>query len=186
MPDISNARVLVLATHGFEQSELEYPVKHLREKGAEVCVASPDGQDICGWSDGDWGERVAVDAKIGDLQEGDFDALVLPGGQMNPDILRTKPEAVRMVKAFYDAGKPIAAICHGPWLLVEADVLRGRSATSYASIATDVKNAGADWKDEEVVVDQAIITSRSPKDLPAFVAKIVEEIEEGAHNRSAA
>lgn len=186
MPDIGNARVLVLATNGFEQSELEHPVNHLREKGADVCVASPDGNDIRGWKDGDWGDTVTVNAALGNLSEEEFDALVLPGGQMNPDILRTKPEAVSLVKAFYDAGKPIAAICHGPWLLVEADVLRGRNATSYASIATDVKNAGATWKDEEVVVDEAIITSRSPKDLPAFCAKIVEEIEEGAHNRSAA
>lgn len=186
MTDISQARILVLATHGFEQSELEYPVSHLRDRGADVCVASPDGNDIRGWKDGGWGDSVTVNATIGDLSEEEFDALVLPGGQMNPDILRTKPEAVSLVKAFYDAGKPIAAICHGPWLLVEADVLQGRNATSYGSIKTDVKNAGATWKDEEVVVDQAIITSRSPKDLPAFVAKIVEEVEEGAHNRSAA
>ncbi len=186
MPDIKQSRILIIATHGFEQSELEHPLKNLREHGANVTVASPDGQKIRGWDGDDWGDEVDVDATIGDVSEADFDALVVPGGQINPDILRTKPEAVRLVNDFYDAGKPIAAICHGPWLLVEADILRGREATSYASIATDVKNAGANWKDQEVVVDQAIITSRSPADLDAFVAKIVEEVQEGPHERRAA
>lgn len=186
MPSIETARVLVISADGFEQSELEYPVEKLKKRGATVTIATPDGERIRGWDGGDWGDSVDADAKIGDVNDDDFDALVLPGGQINPDILRTKPEAVRLVKQFHDAGKPIAAICHGPWLLVEADILRGREATSYGSIATDLKNAGANWKDEKVVVDQAIITSRSPDDLEAFVAKIVEEIEEGRHARDAA
>lgn len=186
MPNINESRILVMSTHGFEQSELEHPVKSLRSHGATVTVASPDGEKIRGWDNGDWGNTVEADAKIEDVSVEDFDALVLPGGQINPDILRTKPEAVRLVRDFFDAGKPIAAICHGPWMLVEADVLRGREATSYDSIKTDLKNAGAHWKDAEVVVDQAIITSRSPADLEAFVAKIVEEVEEGPHKRQAA
>ena len=186
MPDITKARILVIATDGFEQSELEFPVDKLKARGAEVTVATPDGEKIRGWDNGDWGNSVEAQAKIADVNAADFDALVIPGGQINPDILRTKPEAVKLVKAFHDAGKPIAAICHGPWLLVEADVLRDREATSYGSIATDLKNAGARWKDEAVVVDQAIITSRSPEDLEAFVGKIVEEVEEGPHQRDAA
>lgn len=186
MTSISKARILVLAADGFEQSELEVPVEKLRARGATVRIASPEGKDIRGWKDGDWGDSVQADAAIADIGEGDFDALVLPGGQINPDILRLDEQAVQLVRDFYVSGKPIAAICHGPWLLVEADVLRGRDATSFRSIATDVRNAGANWKDEEVVVDQAIVTSRAPGDLPAFVARIAEEIEEGPHERRAA
>ncbi|MCV2870259.1 type 1 glutamine amidotransferase [Defluviimonas sp. WL0002] len=186
MPKIDKARVLVIATDGFEQSELEVPVDELKKRGAEVWIASPDGNDIRGWKNGDWGQTVSVNASIGNVREAAFDALVLPGGQINPDVLRTKPEAVQLVRDFHDAGKAIAAICHGPWLLIEADVVKVRDETSYESIATDMKNAGANWKDAEVVVDQAIITSRSPADLGAFVGKIVEEIEEGPHKRDAA
>lgn len=186
MPNISKARILVVATHGFEQAELEYPVEKLRERGAEVIIASPDGKPIRGWDAQDWGATVPAGAAIGDMDPGGFDALVLPGGALNPDALRTKKEAVDLVRAFHEAGKPIAAICHGPWLLVEADLLRGRTATSYPSIRTDLRNAGAAWQDAEVVVDQGIITSRSPDDLPAFVAKIVEEVEEGTHRREPA
>lgn len=185
MPSIRKSRILVMATDGFEQSELEYPVETLKKHGAQVTVASPDGENIRGWDKNDWGRTTEADAKIGDLSASDFDAVVLPGGQINPDILRTIPEAVRLLKDFDGSGKPVAAICHGPWMLVEADMLRGREATSYASIATDLKNAGARWKDAEVVVDQGIITSRSPADLEAFVAKIVEEVEEGRHDRDA-
>jgi len=134
----------------------------------------------------DWGDSVAVDIQVQDVRAEDFDALVLPGGQINPDILRSNADAVEVVRQFVSSGKPVAAICHGPWLLVEADALRGRKATSYASIRTDLRNAGAAWKDEAVVVDNGIITSRSPKDLPQFVDKIVEEVEEGMHQRRAA
>ena len=185
MPNIAESKILVLATNGFEQSELEVPLTHLRKRGAKVQVASPDGEDIRGWNEKDWGDVFHADLSLADAKADDFDALVLPGGQINPDILRTIPEAVKLVQAFCEQGKTIAAICHGPWLLVEADVLRGRKATSFHSIKTDVRNAGAEWEDSEVVVDNAIVTSRSPEDLPAFIDKIVEEIEEGRHQRAA-
>lgn len=186
MPSLTKARIVVMATHGFEQSELEYPVTELKNRGVEVRIATPDGKAIRGWDGGDWGILVDADMRIDDVQTDDFDALVLPGGQINPDLLRAREDAVDVVRAFHKSGKPIAAICHAPWLLVEADVLRGREATSFGSIATDLKNAGAKWKNAEVVVDEAIITSRSPDDLAAFVGKIVEEVEEGPHQRDAA
>jgi protease I len=183
MTAIQNAKILILATNGFEQSELEVPRDELRRKGAEVRLATPDGQDIKGWDKRNWGRPAKADLKVDDVQMEDYDALILPGGVINPDKLRTEPKAVQIVKDFFAAGKIVAAICHGPWMLVEADVARGRRMTSYKSVRTDVKNAGADWVDEEVVVDQGIVTSRSPADLPAFVKKIAEEIGEGKHTR---
>ncbi len=186
MPKIMDARVLIIATHGFEQSELEKPLNDLKAKGASVTLATLDGEKIRGWDTDDWGNTVEADAHIDKVSEGDFDALVIPGGQINPDLLRVNDSVLKLVRAFYDAGKPIAAVCHAPWVLIEAGILKGRDATSFKSIATDVKNAGASWKDHEVVVDQAIITSRNPGDLDAFVGKIVEEIEEGPHARRAA
>ncbi|MEY8841794.1 type 1 glutamine amidotransferase domain-containing protein [Cribrihabitans sp. XS_ASV171] len=186
MPKITDARVLIIATHGFEQSELETPLNELNAKGATVTVATLDGENIRGWDTDDWGSQVNADTRIDKVTEADFDALVIPGGQINPDLLRVEDSVLTLVRAFYDAGKPIAAICHAPWVLIEAGILKGRDATSFKSIATDVKNAGAKWKDHEVVVDQAIITSRNPGDLDAFVGKIVEEIEEGPHARRAA
>ncbi len=185
MTDIKQSKILILATNGFEQSELEVPLNKLKEHGATVHVASPDGEDIRGWDKDDWGQSVKADKKLSDAKVEDYDALVLPGGQINPDLLRVEPAAVQLVRKFFDSGKVLAAICHAPWLLIEADVLQGRKATSYHSIKTDVKNAGADWQDKEVVVDKGLITSRSPEDLDAFVAKIVEEIEEGRHERAA-
>ncbi|WP_088344489.1 MULTISPECIES: type 1 glutamine amidotransferase domain-containing protein [Rhodomicrobium] len=186
MQKLMGKRIAILATHGFEQSELETPLKTLRELGAEVHVVSPESGAIKGWQDHDWGRPVPVDRTLGEVQEANYDALVLPGGQMNPDTLRLDPRAVALVKAFYDSGKTVAAICHAPWLLIEAGVIRGRRATSYASIKTDVINAGANWIDEAVVVDDGLVTSRKPADLPAFCDKIAEEILEGFHQRAAA
>ncbi|EEB84444.1 type 1 glutamine amidotransferase domain-containing protein [Roseobacter sp. GAI101] len=186
MTQITNAKILILSTNGFEQSELERPLNDLKSKGATVHVATPDGADIKGWDQKDWGQTVPADKALADVAVADYDAIVLPGGQMNPDILRANKDAVALIKLFADAGKTIAAICHAPWLLIEAGIIEGRKATSYHSIATDLKNAGAHFEDSEVVVDQGIITSRSPEDLDAFIAKIVEEIEEGEHHRVAA
>ncbi len=183
MTNIREARVLILAADGFEQAELTVPRDELRKAGARVDVATPDGKPIRGWKVKDWGDTVEADIAIAKANPADYNAIVLPGGQINPDILRVNQDAMTVVRAFLESGKPVAAICHGPWLLVEADAVRGRSVTSYKSIRTDVKNAGGDWVDEEVVVDDGIITSRSPDDLPAFVAKIIEEVEAGRHAR---
>ncbi|MBB4227568.1 DJ-1/PfpI/YhbO family deglycase/protease [Rhizobium mongolense] len=186
MPSISSAKILVLATDGYERSELRVPHEELKRRGATVKIASIKERNIKSWSKGDWGDSISVDLLATEVKVADFDALVLPGGQINPDKLRADENAMRVVREFVKSGKVVAAICHAPWLLIEADALRGRQATSYWSIKTDVKNAGATWKDEKVVTDQGIITSRSPDDLDAFVAKIVEEIEEGRHEKRAA
>jgi len=186
MTKISAARILILATNGFEQSELTVPRDELRKAGARVDVASPDGKAIRGWKMKDWGDTIEVDLKIPDANPGDYDALVLPGGQINPDQLRINQDAMKIVRSFVDAQKVIAAICHGPWLLVEANAVRGKNVTSFKSIRTDVENAGGLWNDKEVVTDRGLITSRSPDDLPAFVSKIIEEVEEGRHTRKQA
>ncbi len=186
MTKITDAKILIISADGFEQSELEVPRDQLKKAGAAVTVATPDGKNVKGWKDKNWGPEAEASAAIGNVSAEDFDALVIPGGQMNPDILRAIPDAVDLVKAFAAAGKPIAAICHAPWLLIEAGILQGRRATSYASIRTDVINAGATWEDKEVVIDNGLITSRAPADLPAFVTKIIEEIEEGRHQAAAA
>jgi deglycase len=144
-------------------------------------VVSPKEGDIRSWDKKDWGDSVPVDRPLAEASPEDYDALVLPGGQINPDLLRVEAKAVDFVRSFAKSGKPLAAICHGPWLLVEADVVRGRDVTSYKSIRTDLVNAGARWQDREVVVDEGIVTSRNPGDLPAFIAKIIEEVEEGRH-----
>ncbi len=161
-------RVLILATNGFEQSELLKPRQALEEAGIETVLASPEAGTIKGWDSKDWGESVKVDALIADVDSENFDGLLLPGGQMNPDILRLDANAVRLVKEFNDAEKPIAAICHGPWMLVEADILDGRTVTAWPSLHTDLKNAGALVVDREVSIDGNIITSRKPEDIPAF------------------
>lgn len=188
MPKISKAKILILATDGFEQSELEVPRDKLKEAGALVHVAAPkerrDKKEIRGWKDRDWGKGVPVDRELADASEGFYDALILPGGQMNPDSLRGNAAAMDLIKAFVNSGKPVAAICHAPWLLIEANAIRGRKATSYSSIKSDMVNAGADWRDEAVVTDQGLITSRNPGDLEPFVAKIIEEVEEGKHDRA--
>jgi protease I len=188
MPKIAKAKILILATDGFEQSELEVPLSKLRTAGALVHVGAPssrkDKAEIKGWKDGDWGKGVPVDVELSEVSVKFYDALVLPGGQMNPDTLRNIPEVMAFIKEFVASGKTIAAICHAPWLLIEANAVKGRKATSYESIKTDLINAGANWQDEPVVTDLGIVTSRKPDDLDAFVSKIIEEIEEGPHERA--
>jgi len=183
MPAIGSSKILIMATHGFEQSELMAPLEALRKAGATVDVAAPDAGEIKGWHNNDWGRSVPVDLTLKEAKPADYDALVLPGGQMNPDTLRINDTALAIVEAFLESGKVVAAICHAPWLLVETGAVKGRKVTSYKSVKTDVINAGGQWVDEQVVVDEGIITSRNPGDLEAFVAKIVEEVEEGTHKR---
>lgn len=181
MPKITESRILILATDGFEKSELFVPLEKLKEAGAKVVVAAPEKRAIKSWDKKDWGETIDADCAAADVDISDYDALVLPGGQINPDLLRVDTDAMAVVKTFLKSGKVVAAICHAPWLLAEAGVLDGRDVTSYPSIKTDLINAGANWRDAEVVADKGIVTSRSPGDLDAFVSKIVEEVEEGRH-----
>ncbi len=180
---VRGRRVAILATNGFEESELFRPLGALRQAGAEVEIVSiPKTADrIRGWDETDWGDELGVDATVEERSASDYDALMLPGGVMNPDKLRMDRRAVEFVRGFFEADKPVAAICHAPWLLVEADVARGRRLTSYPSLRTDLQNAGAQWVDEEVVVDRGLVTSRNPRDLEAFIPKMLEEIGEGVH-----
>jgi protease I len=180
MPKISEARVLIMATDRFEESELFGPRERLMERGAEVKLASPDLDEIMATVHDEPGKRIKPDLTIRDSRAADFDALILPGGVGNPDKLRTHEDAIGLIREFASVGKPVAAICHGPWLLVEADLLRGRKATSWKSIRTDLRNAGAEVVDEEVVVDDNIITSRKPDDVPAFTDAVIEAIERQA------
>jgi protease I len=186
MHHITGKRVAILATHGFEQSELEVPRERVKQQGATVHVVSPESGTIRGWEIKDWGRPVKVDVKLDNAHADDYDAIVLPGGQINPDLLRIDEKALAFIRAFYDQKKVVAAVCHAPWLLIETGIIKGRRATSYKSIKTDVVNAGAKWEDREVVVDEGIITSRNPGDLEAFAKKIIEEIAEGKHDRRAA
>ena len=171
-------RIMILATNGFEQSELEKPKAALEEAGFETVVVSPEDGQIKGWQDKDWGDPVKVDLTLDEAEAADFDALVLPGGQMNPDILRMEDKAVQLVKDFCASGKTVAAICHGPWLLAEAGVIEGKTVTSWPSIRTDLKNAGANVVDKEVATDGNLITSRNPDDIPAFNTAIIAALED--------
>jgi deglycase len=184
--DLNGRKIAILATNGFEQSELEVPRDRLKKAGATVDVVSLAGGEINGWDKKDWGRPVKVDKTLDDVSATDYDAIVLPGGQINPDLLRVEPKALKFIKDVFEAKKVVAAVCHAPWLLIETGIAKGRKMTSYKSIRTDVTNAGAKWEDSEVVVDQGVITSRNPGDLEAFSAKIIEEVKEGRHRRSAA
>ncbi len=179
--DLNGKIVAVLVADGFEQEELTSPIKALADVGAETAIISPVEGKVRGWKHTDWGSRFKVDVALADADPNDYDALLLPGGVMNPDHLRRDPHALDFVRSFFSAGKPVGAICHGPWTLIDAGVVKGRRMTSYESIQTDLKNAGAEWVDEEVVVDNGLVTSRKPDDLPAFNGKLIEEIGEGIH-----
>lgn len=184
LPDLSGRSICILTTHGFEQSELIQPRDDLQGAGAKVTIVSPESGEIRGWKGDDWGQSVAVDAPLDGAKAEDYDALVLPGGQINPDLLRANDTAVALIKEFARARKPIAAVCHAPWLLIEAGLVRGRTLTCYTSIRTDLKNAGANYVDQEVAIDGNLITSRNPDDLPAFGKAIAEMVKEMAESRT--
>ena len=178
---LKGKRVAALVTHGFQQDELLKPRTALQDAGATVHVVSPESGKVRAWKHKDWGDEVNVDRTLDQVKADDYDALLLPGGVMNPDQLRIIPEAVQFVKRFFDDGKPVAVICHGPWTLIEAGVVRGFKMTSWPSVKTDLMNAGANWVDQEVVVDRGIVSSRKPDDIPAFNKKMIEEFAEGRH-----
>ncbi|TYA52465.1 type 1 glutamine amidotransferase domain-containing protein [Formosa maritima] len=181
MENLNRKTVAILATNGFEESELKEPKIALEEAGADVHIVSLESGEIKGWSNGNWSNTYKVDKTLDKVSQSDYNALLIPGGVINPDLLRRNDKAVSFVKSFFENKKPVGAICHGPWLLAEANVLKGRKVTSYNSIKTDMINAGANWVDQEVVVDEGLVTSRSPKDLPAFNSKLIEEVYEGKH-----
>ena len=182
-PKLHGKRVAILVTDGFEQEELAGPQEALEDAGAKTEIVSPVDKKVRAWAgdEMDWGSKFKVDVPLMEARADNYDALVLPGGVMNPDKLRLEPRALQFIRAFFDAGKPVAAICHGPWTLIDAGVARGRRMTSYASIKTDLINAGVQWVDEEVVVDNGLVTSRKPSDIPAFNRKMIEEFAEGVH-----
>lgn len=186
MSDLAGKTILILATNGFEQSELEVPQRELKAAGATVEVASPESGEIKGWDKKDWGRAVKVDKSLDAVRADQYDAIVLPGGQMNPDTLRGNDKALALIKSFFEQGKVVAAVCHAPWLLIDTGIAKGRKLTSYKTIRQDLINAGAQWEDSTVVTDKGVVTSRNPDDLPAFVAKIIEEVKEGRHERKAA
>lgn len=183
---LSNKRVAILVDNGFEEVEMTEPRKALDEAGAETVLISPQQDQVRAWRHPNWGDEYSVDQSLTEVRADDFDGLLLPGGVMNPDNLRLEPRAAEFVRAMFEAGKPIAAICHGPWMLVEADTVRGRTLTSWPSLQTDIRNAGGTWVDREVVTDNGMVTSRRPDDIPAFNAKMIEEFAEGVHRRKAA
>jgi protease I len=179
--ELSNKKVAILATDGVEQVELIKPKQALEQAGAQTQVISPKSDRIQGFNHHDKGDEIPVDVSLDRANPNDYDALVLPGGAYNPDQLRTDPKAVQFIRSFFEAGKPVAAICHAPWTLIEAGVVKGRTLTSWHSLQTDLRNAGATWVDQEVVVDQGLVTSRNPQDIPAFNNKMIEEFAEGQH-----
>jgi len=178
---LNGKKVAILVAEGFEQVEMTGPRQALEGAGAVTEIVSPAEGEVQGWNHFDKGDKFKVDVPLAEADPSDFDALLLPGGVANPDQLRMKPEAVEFVKAFFDAGKPVAAICHAPWTLIEAGVVRGRTMTSWPSVKTDLINAGAQWVDREVVTDNGLVTSRKPDDIPAFNEKMIEEFAEGEH-----
>lgn len=184
MASLSNRKVAILTEEGFEQVELTSPKAALEAAGAKVDVISPKSGKIKAWDKTNWGIEINVDKQLDTVSPDDYDALVLPGGVLNPDKLRQNKEAVAFVSAFLDEGKPVAAICHGPQMLIETGMIGGRTLTSYPSLQTDLKNAGAHWIDQEVVVDNGLVTSRTPADLEAFNRKAIEEIGEGTHHHA--
>ena len=176
-----NKRIAILATNGFEESELKSPKEAMEKEGFTVEIISEKEGKIKGWADGNWSNEYNVDKTIGNVSANDYNALVLPGGVINPDKLRRNDDALKFVKQFFELKKPVAAICHGPQVLISAGVVEDRKMTSFSSIKDDLINAGANWVDEEVVVDEGFVTSRNPDDLPAFNSKLIEEIKEGKH-----
>jgi protease I len=171
--NLNGLKVAILVTDGFEQVELTEPRKALDDAGADTRIVSPKDSEVRGWNFTDWGQKLPVDLKLDQARPEMFDALLLPGGVINPDTLRMEPKAVAFVKAFFDAGKPVAAICHGPWTIIEAGQARGRKMASWPSLKTDLKNAGAEWVDQEAVVDGKLVTSRKPDDIPAFIREML-------------
>lgn len=176
-------KIAILATNGFEESELKSPKEAMENEGFTVEIISEDEGQIKGWADGNWSNSYKVDVTISNANASDYDALMLPGGVINPDKLRRNKDAIKFVKHFFEEKKPVAAICHAPQILIDAEVVKGRKMTSFSSIKKDLLNAGANWVDEEVVVDQGFVTSRNPGDLPAFNLKLIEEIKEGKHKK---
>ncbi len=178
---LDGRKVAILATDGVEQVELQQPRQALDKAGAETQVVSPTDERIRAWQHDRWGDEIPVDVPLRSARAADFDALLIPGGVMSPDKLRMDRTAVEFVRSFFEQSKPVASICHGPWMLIEADAIRGREVTSWPSLRTDLENAGAQWEDSEVVTDQGLVTSRNPDDIPAFNAKMIEEFVEGEH-----
>lgn len=178
---LNGKRVAILVEKGFEQEELTRPRQALENAGAQTAIVSPQQGTVRAWDHTDWGDELPVDVPLEQARPEDYDALLLPGGVMNPDHLRRNTKAQQFVRAFFEAGKPVAAICHAPWTLIDAGVIEGRTVTSYPSLQMDLKNAGANWVDQEVVVDNGLVTSRKPDDIPAFNRKMIEEIAEGVH-----
>jgi protease I len=181
--NLNGLKVAILVANGFEQVELTDPKNALEEAGAQAEIVSPAEGEVEGWHHFDAGDKFPVDVPLDDADAANYNALLLPGGVANPDQLRMNPKAVAFVKAFFDAGKPVAAICHGPWTLIEAGAVKGRTVTSWPSLKTDLMNAGAKWVDEKVVADNGLVTSRKPQDIPAFNQKMIEEFAEGLHNQ---